>query len=66
MSVQKKYSLPDMSHSFDVAIRGRETGHDWTGKFNYKRPTLGDRSRIDAMRARLSGDLETLNTEVQQ
>ena len=62
---QKKYSLPDMTHSFKISVRGAETHHEWTGSFKYKRPSLGDRSRIDAMRARLSGDLETLTGEVQ-
>ena len=60
----KKYSLPDMTHTFDIAVEGAETGHKWAGQFRYKRPTLGDRSRSDSMRARLSGDLETLNPEV--
>ena len=64
MTVQKKYSLPDMTHEFKIAVKGAETQHDWVGKFKYQRPTLGDRSRIDAMRARLSGDLETLTGEV--
>lgn len=62
---QKKYSLPEMTHSFEIAIDGRETGHKWTGKFTYRRPSLGDRTRIETMRARLSGDLESLNPEVQ-
>ena len=66
MSIEKKYSLPNMTFDFSIAVVGRETGHKWAGKFKYKRPTLGDRTRIDAMRARLSGDLETLNHEVSE
>lgn len=55
--------LPSMDFPFDVAIKGRETGIMWTGKFKYRRPTIGHRSRIDVMRARLNGDLETVDTE---
>jgi len=64
-TLEKKYSLPDMTHTFEIAVKGRETGHDWVGKFTYKRPSLGDRTRSDVMRARLAGDLTSLNGEVQ-
>lgn len=51
----KKYSLPDMTFSFEIAVKGAETQNIWSGKFRYKRPTLGDRTRIDSMKARLIG-----------
>lgn len=63
---QKKYSLPDMTYSFSVSLEGSETHHKWAGKFKYRRPSLGDRSRIDTMRARLAGDLTTLDPEVME
>ena len=65
-TLQKKYSLPDMSHSFKIDVIGNESGKNWTGEFVYHRPTLGDRSRIDQMRARLSGDLDSLSQEVDE
>lgn len=59
-----KFALPDMTFTFEIQSKGRETGVNWAGKFKYKRPTLGDRARIDVLRSRLSGDLETLRPDV--
>lgn len=62
--VATKFALPDMTFSFEIQSKGRETGVNWAGKFKYKRPTLGDRARIDVLRARLSGDIESLRPDV--
>jgi len=53
-----------MEYKFHVNIEGSESKAIWHGDFKYKRPSLGDRARIDVMRARLSGDLETISVEV--
>ncbi len=58
--------LPSMDFAFDVAIKGAETGIMWLGKFVYRRPTIGHRSRIDVMRARLNGDLETVDNDTKE
>ena len=57
------FKLPPMELAFDIQVKGAETGLDWVGKFKYKRPSLGDRSRIDVMRTRLNGDLTMLDQE---
>lgn len=56
--------LPSMEFEFDLQVLGSESGVNWVGKFKYKRPSLGARSRIDVMRTRLNGDLENLSQEV--
>lgn len=56
--------LPPMEHSFEIQVQGNESGINWVGKFKYKRPSLGARSRIDVMRTRLNGDLDGLSQEV--
>jgi hypothetical protein len=58
-----KLSLPDMTHSFDIQTKGKDTDINWTGAFKYKRPTIGDRGRISVLRTRLNGDLETIDDE---
>lgn len=58
------YTLPSMEHEFEITETGKETGIVWTGKFKYKRPTLAQRSMIEAFRAKLSGDLLTINDNV--
>lgn len=63
--VQKAFAkLPPMEHTFDIQVAGNESGVNWVGKFKYKRPSLGARSRIDVMRARLNGDLDNLSQDV--
>ena len=57
------FQLPKMEFSFDVAVNGNQTNVAYTGTFIYKRPTIGDRSRIDVMNKRLNGDLLTLENE---
>jgi len=55
------YKMPKMEYRFDISVVGEETGIPWTGTFLYRRPTLSERSLIEAMRARLSGDLRTVD-----
>jgi hypothetical protein len=62
--MEKKYSLPKMDFSFKFQSQGEETGINWVGEFRYVRPTLGDRSRIAALRTRLCGDQSTTDSEV--
>lgn len=59
-----KYTLPNMEHKFSIQIVGEETGINWVGDFVYKRPSLQERSRIDVMRARLNGDMFTVDEDV--
>lgn len=56
--------LPSMEHTFDITVTGQETGSTYVGRFKYRRPTLGQRGRIDVMRTRMNGDLENLDSEV--
>lgn len=60
-----KYTLPKMNHNFDINVNGKETGVTFVGNFRYKRPSLGDRSRIEVMLRRLSGDLFTIDQNIQ-
>lgn len=60
------FKLPNMEHSFQISVNGNDTGTTYTGDFTYKRPTVGDRSRIDVMNKRLNGDLLTLEPETVQ
>lgn len=57
-------ALPSMDFVFDIQVTGVESKINWVGKFVYKRPTLGARSRIDVMRTRLNGDLQNVDDEV--
>ncbi len=59
-----KYEMPKMEHKFQIQVKGEETGINWVGDFTYKRPTLSERSQIDAMRASLGRDLRTLDPDV--
>jgi hypothetical protein len=59
------HKIPSMEHSFDIQVTGKETGINWVGKFKYKRPTLAQRSMIGAFRAKLSGDLYTVDANIQ-
>lgn len=59
-----KYVLPNMEEKLSVQVVGKESGINWVGEFVYRRPTLGERSSIDVMRARLNGDLRTLDPDV--
>jgi hypothetical protein len=63
---KKSHSLPNMEFSFPIQLTGKETGINWVGDFKYRRPTLGARSRIAALRARLNGDVETIDPEVEE
>lgn len=56
--------LPNMEYRFSIQIVGEESGLNWTGDFLYKRPTIGQRAQIDALRARLCGDLATLDPSI--
>jgi len=55
--------LPSMEYPFDIQVTGNETRDLFIGKFKYRRPSCGARSRIDAMRARLNNDLITLDQD---
>lgn len=62
--MDKKYQLPNMEFSFDVKIKGEESGIMWVGKFRYRRPTVGERTAIDVMHTRLNGDLRNIASDV--
>lgn len=59
-----KYSLPNMEFPFEIQVRGEESQLNWAGKFRYKRPTLYERSQIEVMKARLNGDLVTIDPTI--
>ena len=56
--------MPSMEYKFQVQIVGVETKKNWVGDFLFRRPTLKERAMIDVMRARLNGDLFTIDPEV--
>jgi hypothetical protein len=62
--MQKKYVLPHMEYKFSITIVGEESRIRWVGDFLYRRPTLRERSAIDALHKRLNGDLTTLQEDV--
>jgi hypothetical protein len=62
--MDKTYKLPQMELKFKIQTKGKETQINWAGEFMYRRPTLGERSLIENMRARLSGDLRTIDQDV--
>lgn len=64
MKPSAKYVLPSMDFRFEITAQGEETGLNWTGSFTYRRPSLQERSMIDVMRARLNGDLYTIDGDV--
>ena len=64
MAVKPQPKMPLMEHPFEILVTGQETGVTYTGTFKYKRPSLGERSRIEAMKVRMNGDLELLDEEV--
>ncbi len=57
-------SLPSMEHTFNISVKGKETGKNFSGDFTYVRPTLGKRADIAKMAARLNGDLSSLSPDV--
>jgi len=59
------HKLPDMEYTFSVQTKGEESGIVWTGEFIYRRPTLQERSLIETTRARMNGDLFTINPSIQ-
>ena len=58
------YKLPSMEYRFDINVLGEESKVNYFGNFLYKRPTIGEKSLIDQMRARLNGDLRTIDDNV--
>jgi hypothetical protein len=56
--------MPNMEYRFDITVTGEETGINWVGSFLYRRPSLSERSLIEAMRARLSGDLRSIDPQI--
>lgn len=55
--------LPSMEHTFEIQTKGQESGINWVGKFKYRRPTLGARSKIEVLTKRMNGDLVTIDEE---
>ena len=58
------YKLPSMEHQFEISVLGSESHINWTGKFNYKRPTIAERGQIEAMACRLNNDLMTIDPDI--
>lgn len=61
--MKKKHVLPNMEYRFKIQMVGEESQINWVGEFLYRRPSLRERSAIDALRARLNADLRTLNED---
>jgi hypothetical protein len=57
------YVLPEMEHEFDIQVKGKESGLNWTGKFKYRRPNIGAQGRIDVSRAKLNQDMATISPQ---
>jgi len=57
----KKSALPNMDFTFKIQMEGAETGVNWVGDFVYRRPSLGARSRIAALRNQLNGSVEVMD-----
>lgn len=55
------FKLPSMEYRFSITVQGDSSQQMYLGDFLYKRPTIGERSLIDQMRARLNGDLRTID-----
>jgi hypothetical protein len=62
--MEKSFKLPPMEHRFSINVQGEESQVNYMGDFLYKRPTIGEKSLIDQMRARLNGDLRTIDDNV--
>jgi hypothetical protein len=58
-----KHKLPNMEHRFKIQLVGEESKVNWVGDFLYRRPTLQERAMIDVMRARLNGDLRSVDPD---
>lgn len=59
----KSYKLPNMEFRFKIQLVGEESRVNWVGDFVYQRPTLQERAMIDVMRARLNGDLRSIDPD---
>lgn len=64
MSVER-VQLPSMEHTFNISIKGDDTGKHYDGDFTYVRPNLQKKTEISKMKVRLNGDLKTLPIEFQ-
>jgi hypothetical protein len=62
--MEKSYKLPSMDYKFSIQVKGSESQLMWTGDFMYRRPTLGERGKIDALRCKLNNDLTTIDPEI--
>ena len=55
--------LPNREHTFNISVKGMETGQLWEGNFTYRKPNLGAKSEIQKTKARLNGDLKYLDED---
>jgi hypothetical protein len=55
--------IPSMEHKFNIQLTGEESKVTFVGEFTYKRPTLKERAMIDVYRAKLCGDMVTIDPE---
>lgn len=58
-------ALPSMEHSFQIKVKGSETGQLFEGTFSYKRPNLRAKSEISKTAAMLDGGLTNLDEDTQ-
>ena len=58
------HKMPKMETRFSINVVGEETKVNYMGEFVYRRPNLSERSLIETMRARLSGDLRTVSADI--
>lgn len=49
-------NLPSMEHTFQLDISGNATGTQYLGNFTFVRPTIGARSEIAKLCAKLGGE----------
>lgn len=58
-------ALPSMEHSFQIKVKGSETGQSFEGSFTYRRPNLRTKSEISKTAAILDGGLKNLDEDTQ-
>ena len=59
----KMNKLPNMELKFSIQVVGDESKINWVGDFLFGRPTLKERAMIEVAKARLNGDLFSIDPE---
>ena len=58
-------TLPSLEHTFEMPnLKGKVTGRVYSGNFTFKRLSIGDKGRAEVLRAKLNGDLKSIDPEI--